>query len=355
VRLAAAAAVILVTGTGAAIAVLTGRTSPTPAAATSLTGSTATNADQGVVDINTTLGYEGGQAAGTGIVLSSSGEILTNNHVVAGATSISVTDVGNGRTYAATVVGTDKTDDVAVVQLQGASGLETAALGDSSKVAVGDAVTAVGNAGGAGGTPSSASGSVTALNQSITASDQSDGTSEQLTGLIQTDAGIQPGDSGGPLLTSSGKVIGMDTAASSSGGFQLQSGTNEGFAIPINTALTIAKQIDSGKSSANVHIGTAAFLGVQIQDSSQFSQFGDGSSGSGAVVAGVEPGSPAEQAGLAAGDEIVSLGGNTVDSPTTLTNLMQGYHPGDKVQLGWIDSSGQQQSATVTLATGPAV
>jgi S1-C subfamily serine protease len=305
---------------------------------------------QGVVDINTTLGYQGSQAAGTGIVLSSSGEILTNNHVVAGATSISVTDVGNGRTYTASVVGTDKTDDVAVVQLQGASGLETAALGDSSKVAVGDAVTGVGNAGGAGGTPSSASGSVTALNQSITASDQSDGSSEQLTGLIQTDAAIQPGDSGGPLVTSSGKVIGVDTAASTSGGFQLQSGSNQAFAIPINTALTIAKQIDSGRSSANVHIGTAAFLGVQIQNSSRF---GDSSSGSGALVAGVEQGSPAEQAGLAAGDEIVSLGGSTVDSPTTLSNLMQGYHPGDKVQLGWIDSSGQQQSATVTLATGP--
>ncbi|HWC38056.1 MAG TPA: trypsin-like peptidase domain-containing protein [Acidimicrobiales bacterium] len=333
------------------MAVLTGRTSSIPAAATKLAGSTATNVDQGVVDINTTLGYQGGQAAGTGIVLSSSGEILTNNHVVAGATSIRVTDVGNGRTYAATVVGTDKTDDVAVVQLQGASGLETAALGDSSKVAVGDAVTGVGNAGGAGGTPSSASGSVTALNQSITASDQSDGSSEQLTGLIQTDAAIQPGDSGGPLVTSTGKVIGMDTAASTSGGFRLQSGSNQGFAIPINTALTIARQINSGKSSPNVHIGAAAFLGVQIQDSSQL---GGGSSGSGAQVAGVEPGSPAEQAGLAAGDEIVSLGGSTVDSATTLSNLMQGHHPGDKVQLGWIDGSGQQQSATVTLATGPA-
>jgi S1-C subfamily serine protease len=342
--------VILVTGTGAAVAALTGHTSSTPTAA--LTGSTATDVSQGVVDINTTLGYQGSQAAGTGIVLSSSGEILTNNHVVAGATSISVTDVGNGRTYTASVVGTDKTDDVAVIQLQGASGLETAALGDSSKVAVGDAVTGVGNAGGVGGTPSSASGSVTALNQSITASDEGDGSSEQLTGLIQTDAAIQAGDSGGPLVSSSGQVVGMDTAASASGGFQLQSGGSQGFAIPINTALTVAKQIEAGKSSATVHIGPAAFLGVQVQDSSQFA---GSSSGSGALVAGVESGSPAEQAGLAAGDQIVSLGGSTVDSPTTLSNLMQRYHPGDSVQLGWIDGSGQQQSATVTLAAGPAV
>jgi S1-C subfamily serine protease len=335
---------------GVGVATLGRHTTSTPTAATKTNaGSSATSIDQGVVDINTTLGYEGGSAAGTGVVLSSSGEILTNNHVVAGATSVSVTDVGSGRTYAATVVGTDRTDDIAVVQLTGASGLKTAALGDSTKVAVGDAVSAVGNAGGAGGTPSVATGTVTALGQSITASDQADGTSEQLTGLIETNAGIQAGDSGGPLVNSSGQVIAIDTAASS--GFQFQSGGSQGFAIPVNQASTIARQIEAGHSSATVHIGPAAFLGVQIQSSSASP---DGSLSSGALVAGVEPGSPAQQAGLGAGDEIVSLGGQTVDSATTLTNLMQGYHPGDKVQLGWIDSSGQLHTATVSVATGPA-
>jgi S1-C subfamily serine protease len=347
--LAAAAAVVMIATIGVGLAVL-GRhtTSAATAATSSNAGSNATTIDQGVVDIDTTLGYQGGSAAGTGVVLSSSGEILTNNHVVAGATSIRVTDVGNGRTYAATVVGTDRTDDIAVLQLSGASGLKTIALGDSTKVAVGDAVSAVGNAGGVGGTPGVATGTVTALGRSITASDQGDGSSERLTGLIETNAAIQAGDSGGPLVNSSGQVIAIDTAASS--GFRLQSGGNQGFAIPISQASTIAKQIEAGHSSATVHVGPYGFLGVQVQASSASP---DGSSGSGALVAGVESGSPAQQAGLTAGDEIVSLGGQTVDSATTLTNLMQNYHPSDHVQLGWLDGSGQQHTATVTLATGP--
>lgn len=348
-RFTAAGAALMIAGIAVGFAVLGRNTTSTATAATSATGgSTATSIDQGVVDINTTLGYQSGSAAGTGIVLSTSGEILTNNHVVAGATSISVTDVGNGRTYTATVVGTDLTNDIAVLQLNGASGLKTVALGNSTKVAVGDAVTAVGNAGGVGGTPSVATGTVTALGQSITASDQGNGSSERLTGLIETNAAIQAGDSGGPLVNSSGQVIAIDTAASS--GFRFQSGANQGFAIPINQATTIAKQIEAGHSSATVHIGPYGFLGVQVQASSASPH---GSSSSGALVAGVESGSPAQQAGLAAGDEIVSLGGQTVDSASTLTNLMQRYHPGDKVQLGWVDGSGQQHTATVTLAAGP--
>ena len=153
-------------------------------------------------------------AKGTGIVLTSNGEILTNNHVINGATSVSVTDIGNGKTYKATVVGYDESHDIAVLQLSGASGLTTATTGDSSTVNVGDSVVALGNAGGAGGTPSVAAGAVTALNQSITASDESSGSSEQLTGLIETNADIQAGDSGGPLVNSHGQVIGIDTAAS---------------------------------------------------------------------------------------------------------------------------------------------
>jgi S1-C subfamily serine protease len=210
-------------------------------------------------------------------------------------------------------------------------------------------VTAVGNAGGTGGAPSVVTGTVTGLGQSITASDQSGGGSEQLTGLVETNAPIQAGDSGGPLVNSSGQVIAIDTAASS--GFRFQSGGSQAFAIPINQATTIAKQIEAGHSSATVHIGAAAFLGVQLQASYGPS---DGSSSSGALVAGVESGSPVQQAGLTAGDEIVSLGGRTVDSASTLSNLMQGYHPGDRVQLGWVDGSGQQHTASVTLATGPA-
>ena len=207
----------------------------------------AAKVDPGLVDINTTLGYSQEQAAGTGIVITSNGVILTNNHVINGATKISVTDVGNQKTYTAKVVGYDRSHDIAVLQLQNASGLQTAPL-DTSNASVGEDVVGVGNAGGTGGTPSAAGGTVTALNQSITASDQGDGTSEQLSGLIETNADIQPGDSGGALVNTSGQVLGVDTAASAGYSFQFngQSQGNQGFAIPINTALSIARQIEAG-------------------------------------------------------------------------------------------------------------
>ena len=182
-------------------------------------------------------------------MLSGNGIILTNNHVIDGATSISVTDIGNKKTYKASVVGYDRTKDIAVLQLQNASGLQTATLGNSSNASVGEDVVGVGNAGGTGGTPSAAGGTVTALNQSITASDDGDGTSEQLSGLIETNADIQPGDSGGALVDTSGDVIGIDTAASAGFSFQSndQSSGTQGFAIPINTALAIAKSIEAGQ------------------------------------------------------------------------------------------------------------
>ncbi len=210
----------------------------------------ASKVDPGLVDINTTLGYQQEQAAGTGIVISSGGVILTNNHVIDGATTISVTDIGNGKTYTASVVGYDRTKDIAVLQLHNASGLTTANLADSSTASVGQQVVGVGNAGGTGGTPSAAGGTVTALNQSITASDEGDGTSEQLAGLIETNADIQPGDSGGALVNTSGQVLGVDTAASAGFSFQSndQSSGTQGFAIPINTALSIARQIVAGNA-----------------------------------------------------------------------------------------------------------
>ena len=198
--LTATAVVALAVGAGAGIGLSQGGSTPTGnATATSKTMLTtsqiASRVDPGLVDVTSTLGYEGATAMGTGIVLTSNGEILTNNHVVNGATSVSVTDIGNGKTYKATVVGYDESHDVAVLQLSGASGLTTATTGNSSTVKVGDSVVGLGNAGGTGGTPSVAPGSVTALNQSITASDEGSGSSEQLSGLIETNADIQPGDS----------------------------------------------------------------------------------------------------------------------------------------------------------------
>lgn len=307
----------------------------------------------GVVDIDTELGYRNARAAGTGIVLTPSGTVLTNNHVIAGATRISVTDTDNGRVYPARVVGYAKTNDIAVLQLQGASRLPVAAIGDSSKVTQGDVVTAVGNAGGKGGPPSVVTGTVTGLGLPITATDQSDGSSERLTGLIQTSAPIKPGDSGGPLLNTSGQVIGIDTAATV--GYHLQPDGNpssggQGYAIPTAQALPIVRQIESGKASRTVHIGRTAMLGVQVRTAGGPID----ATGGGATVAGVFPGTPAEAAGLLPGSVINSLDGQTIDSAGALTEALLGHHPDDTVQLGWVDSFGQQHTAAVRLAAGPA-
>ncbi|HXA62997.1 MAG TPA: trypsin-like peptidase domain-containing protein [Streptosporangiaceae bacterium] len=297
----------------------------------------------GVVNIDTELGFSNALAAGTGIVLSSSGTVLTNNHVIQGATRIRVTDTDNGRTYTAHVVGYAKSGDVAVLRLVGASHLKVAALAASARVREGDTVTAVGNAGGKGGAPSVVTGFITALDQGITARDSSNGSSEKLTGLLQTNAPIQPGDSGGPLLNTAGQVIGIDTAASTD--FRFQQGTGEGFAIPTDQALPIVRQILAGTSSATVHIGPTALLGVQVSSAS---------AGSGASVAGVYPNTPAEQAGVLPGAVISSLDGRPVDSPGTLTDLLLAHHPGDVVRLGWTDSLNQPHTANLSLGDGPA-
>jgi S1-C subfamily serine protease len=336
----------------------------------------AQRVDPALVDIVSTLGNQGASAAGTGIVLTSNGTVLTNNHVIRGATSIKVTDVGNGRTYAAKVVGYDASKDVAVIQLQNASGLTTANVGDSSSVQTGDSVTALGNAGGKGGTPSVATGTVTALNQGITASDEGSGSnSEQLTGLIETNADIQPGDSGGALVNSYGQVIGMNTAASSGTQFQSQSSQAavQAYAIPVDHAETIAKQVEADQGSSTVHIGATAFLGIETDGSNSgsgsgnsggFGGFGDGSgfggqgngsgTSSGVTIAGALSGSPAASAGLTQGDTITSVGGQSVSSATDIQQGLVKYHPGDKISISWVDQSGQSHTATVTLANGPA-
>jgi S1-C subfamily serine protease len=312
--------------------------------------------DPGLVDVNTTLGLQGAAAAGTGQVLTSNGEVLTNNHVVEGATSIRVTDIGNGRTYTAKVVGYDQTKDIAVIQLQGASGLQTTDMGNSSTAAVGQKVVALGNAGGKGGTPSVAVGHITGLNASITASDEGSGTSEHLNGLIHHNAPIQPGDSGGPLVNTSGQVIAIDTAASSGYQFQTgqtQSGKTQAFAIPINEALALANQIEAGNASSTVHIGATGLLGVEVQSASSAASNGV-QTGSGAVIAGVLSNTPAANAGLAQGDVITSVNGQRVTSPSGLQAALELHHPGDRVTIGWTDQAGQTQSASVTLVNGPA-
>ncbi|MDX6539365.1 MAG: hypothetical protein QOI71_975 [Gaiellales bacterium] len=301
----------------------------------------------GVVVIKTTLAYERASGAGTGMVLTPSGEILTNNHVIRGATTITIFVPGTTRTYTAKVVGYDVTDDVAVLQAIGASNLKTVATARSSKLAVGDAVTAVGNAGGTG-TLTSAKGAITGLQKSVVVSDDQGGTT-RLAGLIGANVAVQPGDSGGPLLNSAGKVIGMD-AAGSTGYVSRSSTATEAYAIPIGQALSIAKQVESGQASTRVHIGKTPFLGVQLASDIR----GGGVSSGGAVVAGVMSGGPAASAGLAAGDVITAIDGHAISSSSSITSMILTKTPGAKVTIRHTDQLGASHSTTVTLGSGPA-
>ncbi len=321
----------------------------------------AKKVDPGVVDITSDLHYSDATAEGTGMVISSDGLVLTNNHVIDEATNVSATLVTSGKTYTAKVLGYDATDDVALLQLQGASGLKIVTMSDSSKVKVHDAVLALGNAGGRGGLPSTAQGTIQALNQSIEASDSGAGTTEKLHGMIETNAPIQQGDSGGPLVNGSGAVIGMNTAANSTGYGNYSTATT-GFAIPINSALTIANQIKSGKATGSVHIGLAGFMGVNVADASTPSDCttgGDGFGGlgggqqpavsSGALICQVYPDAPASKGGLASGDVITSVNGSAISSADGLTKFTSGSHPGDSFAINYVDAYGAHHSATVTL------
>jgi S1-C subfamily serine protease len=317
----------------------------------------AAKVDPAVVDVNSTLQYSNESAEGTGMVISADGLVLTNNHVINQATSITATLVTSGKTYKADLVGYDATNDVALLRLEGASGLKTISLGDSDKVKLGDPVLAIGNAQGKGGLPSTAQGIINAKNRTIQASDSGARASETLHGMLQTDAPIEEGDSGGPLVNSAGAVIGMDTAANSSGGFSQQQATT-GFAIPINSALVIARQIASGHASATVHIGAAGFMGINAANSAQGCQqsssgFGGGgnvgTNSPGAVICYVYPRTPAASAGLASGDVITAVNGTTISSSDNLTTALANKRPGDKLTIKFVDVNGSPQSTTLTL------
>jgi S1-C subfamily serine protease len=246
-----------------------------------------------------------------------------------------------------------------VLKLSGASGLRTVTTA-AAAASPGEEVVAVGNVGGAGGTPSYAGGTVTATGQSITASDDGTGTAEQLTGMIETNASVQAGDSGGPLVNASGQVIGMNTAGSATFRFASQA-QGDAFAIPITTATTIASHIAAGASSATIHIGPTAFLGVQISSQSPggFTSggYGNGSGptpGNGVTIAGVVPGSPTSRTGLTAGDTITAIGSHPVTTPSALQTVMvNDYRPGQTATIHYTDTTGQSRTATIALASGP--
>ena len=342
--------------------------------------------DPGLVDISSTLRYNSETAEGTGMILSSTGLVLTNNHVIDGATNVSASLVADaGKKYQARVVGYDDTDDVALLQLVGASGLTTVKFGNSAQVRLGTRVLALGNAEGRGGvTP--AQGIINALNRSIQASDEGSGSSENLNHMLQTDAPIQQGDSGGALANNAGQVIGMITAANTS--TSSQAGGTLGFAIPINSALSIARQIAGGKGSSTVHIGLPGFLGVEVansgsanprQQASDEEQSGRGGvsraghqaacqntnqqlnipasiapAASGALILGVLCGTPAQATGLAPGDVILSVDGQAVTTPGSLSGITDKYHPGVVVSVRWEGIGGARHTTSMRMSSGPA-
>jgi len=336
--------------------------------------------EPGVVDVSADLQYLDETAEGTGFVINAAqGLVLTNNHVIDGATSVTITPVLTGKSYPATVVGYDLPDDIAVLQAKGIPGLKAVTMGDSAGLSIGTAVLALGNEAGQGGPPTIAPGVISDLSRSIVASDQSSGLTETLHGMLQTSANIRPGDSGGPLADASGQVVGVDTAAGDGG----PGIAYAGYAIPINTAAGIARQILGGHPGPAIHLGMPSFLGVLLPDSASTSpQRQDGtthaSAGSapsclasdpagtstgpariapatsGALVDGVVCGTPASAAGLTAGDVITRFDGHAITSAAALSSMLDGDRPGVTGSLTWISTGGVQHTATVTLSTGPA-
>jgi S1-C subfamily serine protease len=379
-------------GSGPGVSLPGGAAVPTPAASPPGGGSPAagsrdivTKVKPGLVTINTTLQYAGEAAAGTGMVINADGLVLTNNHVIDGSTKITATVLATGRTYPARVVGYDKTGDIALIQLQHAAGLKTVPIGSSASVRTGDSVVALGNAQGQGSIVPAA-GAVTALNKTITASDQgSSAGSETLHGMIETNASVVSGDSGGPLVSSAGGVIGMDTAGSD---VSTQQQASAGFAIPINTALSVARQIAAGHASSTIVVGYPPFVGIflgsgsspspQVQAQQQAQQSGSGGLGgsgdnpscystnvglpvpstiapvsSGTLVDGTICDSAAASAGLTGGAVITAVNGRAVGSPASLTSILARFHPGDTVSVRWVSPSGQRATSSLRLTAGP--
>jgi len=332
--------------TGPATTTPAAPTTPTTTPSGASTPASGSTLDVGIVDIETVLGYDNGRAAGTGMILTSSGEVLTNHHVVSGATDIKVTVVTTGKTYDATVLGVDSSHDVALLKLVNASGLRTVRLGDSAKVDVGDAVTAVGNAGGRGGTPEHVTGEVTGLDQNITVSDEQGGNASQLEGLIETSAPLRPGDSGGAMYNAKGEVIGMNTAGQRTSRRFNPNGV-ESYVIPINDAMAIADDIRAGRASDTIQLGLPAFLGIEIDSS------GDAQLTNGVEVANVISGTPAAKAGIKSGSVITAVDGRAIATDEDLRGALQSHKPGEKATITWTDSSGTNHTATVTLVEGP--
>ena len=334
-----------------------------------------------VVDVVATLRYDDETASGTGFFVDSrDGLVLTNNHVIRQATSVTVTVPATMQTYKAQIVGADPSADIALLRITPLPGTVSATIGDSAAVAVGSTVVAIGNRAGAGGAPVPAGGIISAIGRTIQAADGASGFTETLHGMLQTTAKIQPGDSGGPLADAAGAVIGVDTAAGTSGG-------DAGYAIPINAAMAAEREISLGRRAPGIALGVGGFLGVIIPSSDAPSpqaqaaeerslgtdpadsppligclptQDGAGVPDSvapvdsGALVDGVLCGTGAEAAGISAGDVIVTADGRAVSSPNGLTAIVSDFRPGAVVEITWVSPSGATRASRVRLDAAPA-
>ncbi|MCX5041839.1 S1C family serine protease [Aldersonia sp. NBC_00410] len=298
-------------------------------------------ADPVLANIDVSIEPLGLRGAGTGIVLTPDGQILTSHHVVKGASSIAVTDIGTGETFDAEVLGYDATRDIALLQLDGAAQLPVARVGDSAGVRVGNEVMAIGNAGGDGGEPTGALGVVTDLDRSIIARNEADYSRKSLDGLIEIEADVSAGQSGGSLVDWSGSVVGVVTAASGELTRELAQPTN-GYAVPIADAMGVVDQIRSGRTSDTVHVGRTAELGALISNVP-----------GGAKVDVALYGSAAYRAGIPDGAVITAANGRPVGSTEDLRAVITRAQPGEMLDLGWIDSGGALRRTVLELDEGP--
>lgn len=291
-----------------------------------------------VVEINATIGGVPGAAAGTGIVLGPDGLVLTSRHVVSGASALDVRSATTGGQYPAVVLGYDAAEDIAVLQLSGATGLTPAKVGDSDRVRVGERIVVVGNAGGRGGNPTAVAGRVTGRGRTVVVADPAVGDTLRLRHMVAVSAPVQAGQSGGPMVALDGSVIGVTAAASVTSSGE----STTGWAVSINRAMAIVTDVLAGRERNGVHIGSPGFLGVRLRESAR-----------GAVIAEVIPGSPAAAAGLAPGDRITRVGNRKVSSAKDLSRAITRRHPGSLVALRWTSPDGSRHRAQVVLGQGP--
>ncbi len=288
------------------------------------------------------------QGAGTGMIISPDGEVLTNDHVVMGATSVKVTVYGQKDQLPAHVVGTDPADDIALVKIEGVKGLPTVTLGNSDQPRVGDSVLAMGNALALLGGPSVTEGIVSAEHRNITAGGGPGSASESLGDVIQTDAAINPGNSGGPLVNAQAQVIGMNTAVAQSGGNNAPA-QNVGFAIAINNIKPRLNQLRSGQS-----LPARAFLGVEAETLTPDLRATYGFTASkGAVIVSVTPGSPAENAGVQVADVVTAVDATSVSTNSDLVKDVEAHKPGTKVSVTVMRGT-QTLKLSLTLGSRPA-